>query len=102
MHRKKSIFSHDRNNEQYHTHNKQLTTNAGIPSSSESSSDSFPAVPDFFLALSSGPLSDSSSCLEHCGQKIIEIYEDFNIDVQIKEDNSPLTKADLALPSDYQ
>ena len=35
-------------------------------------------------------------CLEHCGQKIIEIYEDFNIDVQIKDDNSPLTKADLA------
>ena len=35
-------------------------------------------------------------CLEHCGQKIMEIYEDFNIDVQIKDDNSPLTKADLA------
>ena len=35
-------------------------------------------------------------CLEHCGQKIMEIYEDFNIDIQIKEDNSPLTKADIA------
>ena len=35
-------------------------------------------------------------CLEHCGQKIMEFYDDFNIDIQIKEDNSPLTKADIA------
>ena len=27
-------------------------------------------------------------CIEHCGQKIMEIYEDFNIDIQTKEDNS--------------
>ena len=26
----------------------------------------------------------------------MEIYKDFNIDIQIKEDNSPLTKADIA------
>ena len=35
-------------------------------------------------------------CLEHCGQKIMEIYGNFNVDVQMKEDNSPLTHADLA------
>ena len=34
-------------------------------------------------------------CLEHCGQKIMEIYGNFNVDIQIKEDQSPLTKADL-------
>ena len=35
-------------------------------------------------------------CLEHCGQKIMEIHQAFNIDVQIKDDNRPLTQADLA------
>jgi len=34
-------------------------------------------------------------CLEHCGQKIMDIYDNFNIDIQIKEDQSPLTQADL-------
>ena len=34
-------------------------------------------------------------CLEHCGQKIMNIYDNFNIDIQIKEDQSPLTQADL-------
>ena len=34
-------------------------------------------------------------CLEHCGQKIMEIYGNFNGDIQIKEDQSPLTRADL-------
>jgi len=34
-------------------------------------------------------------CLEHCGQKIMDIYDNFNIDIQIKEDQSPLTHADL-------
>ena len=35
-------------------------------------------------------------CLNHCGQKIMEIYDDLHIDIQTKEDNSPLTKADIA------
>ena len=34
-------------------------------------------------------------CLEHCGQKIMDIYGNFDVDVQIKEDQSPLTQADL-------
>ena len=34
-------------------------------------------------------------CLEHCGQKIMDIYDNFNIDIQTKEDQSPLTQADL-------
>jgi 3'(2'), 5'-bisphosphate nucleotidase len=34
-------------------------------------------------------------CLEHCGQKIMDIYDNFNVDIQIKEDQSPLTQADL-------
>jgi len=34
-------------------------------------------------------------CLEHCGQKIMDIYDKFSIDIQIKEDQSPLTQADL-------
>jgi 3'(2'), 5'-bisphosphate nucleotidase len=34
-------------------------------------------------------------CLQRCGQKIMEIYSDFNFDVQIKHDSTPLTQADI-------
>ena len=35
-------------------------------------------------------------CLEQCAEKIMEIYGNFNNDIQIKDDNSPLTQADIA------
>ena len=34
-------------------------------------------------------------CLEHCGQKIMEIYNNFDNDIEFKDDNSPLTEADI-------
>jgi len=38
---------------------------------------------------------DIKSCLEECGSKIIDIYDDFNQSISYKSDNSPLTKADI-------
>lgn len=41
-------------------------------------------------------LSDIVSISKQAGQKILEIYNSGDFDVQIKDDDSPLTKADLA------
>ena len=36
-----------------------------------------------------------SNCLEEASSKIIEIYNDFDHSISYKQDNSPLTKADI-------
>jgi len=38
---------------------------------------------------------DIKSCLEECGSKILDIYDDFNQSISYKSDNSPLTEADI-------
>jgi len=41
-------------------------------------------------------ISDLLAIAGDAGKKILEIYNSSNFDVQLKSDNSPLTKADIA------
>tara|TARA_Y100001935_G_scaffold42210_1_gene34362 strand:- start:1543 stop:2313 length:771 start_codon:yes stop_codon:yes gene_type:complete len=52
---------------------------------------------EFFSKLRHFEIADQIiPCLHQCGKKIMEIYSNFNNDIQIKDDNSPITKADIA------